>query len=188
MGLGGYIDGPVAFCQDETISFLGKTQIPGQPKWTWVFPDGSGSGQQNPPAIKFTTAGSLPLKLVVDNGGCADTVVRTLTVHPKPVDILAEKSALLCEGASLGITAANGSQYLWTPSTGLSSSTGATVQANPASDIEYVVTATSEFGCSAKDSIAIQVARPITVQLAAEGQVCLGEPLELAATGATGYQ
>jgi PKD repeat protein len=88
-GLGGYIDGPVAFCQDETISFLGKTQIPGQPKWTWIFPDGSGSGQQNPPAIKFTTAGSLPLKLVVDNGGCADTVVRMLTVHPKPVDILA---------------------------------------------------------------------------------------------------
>jgi PKD repeat protein len=187
-GLAGYIDGPVAFCQDETISFLGKTQIPGQPKWTRIFPDGSGSGQQNPPAIKFTTAGSLPLKPLVDNGGCADTVLRMLTVHSKPVDILAEKSALLCEGASVGITAANASGYLWTPSSGLSSSTGATVQANPAADIVYVVTATSEFGCSAKDSIPIQVARPITVQLAGEGQVCLGEPLELAATGAKGYQ
>lgn len=187
-GLGGYIDGPVAFCQDETISFLGKTQIAGQPKWSWIFPDGSSYGQQNPPAMKFPLAGTLPLKLVVDNGGCADTVIRMLTVHPKPVNILSEKLALLCEGAGMSITAANASEYAWTPSTGLNSNTGATVQANPAADIVYTVTATSEFGCSAKESIAIQVAHPFTVQLASEDRVCLGEPIELAASGAMGYQ
>jgi hypothetical protein len=42
----------------------------------WIFLDGSVSGQQNPPTMKFPLAGTLPLKLVVDNGGYVIVVLQ----------------------------------------------------------------------------------------------------------------
>src|SRR5205085_6790372 len=50
--------------------------------------------------------------------------------------------------APVALNAANGSTYVWSPVQGLSSSTGATVNASPAVNTIYTVTGTDANGCS----------------------------------------
>jgi gliding motility-associated-like protein len=58
-----------------------------------------------------------------------------------------------------GSNVANGAQYVWSPSNGLSSSAGAAVQANPSSTATYTVTATTVAspGCSNTSTITLTV-------------------------------
>ena len=97
-GLGAVINGPSAICQETTAIFTGSTQLPGQPKWHWLFDDGTISDQQNPPAKVYHNAGSFIVKLIADNNGCADTITATLKVVAKPAITLSSGSAILCEG------------------------------------------------------------------------------------------
>ncbi len=186
-GLGGRINGPVEICQESTAQFTGSTQLPGQPKWRWIFDDGTIVDQQNPPAKKYNNAGSFLVKLIVDNSGCIDTVSRVLEVHAKPVVNLSSRQETICEGASVSITAGGGTSYAWSPSAGLSNTTGASIIANPASNTTYVVTATNAFKCVNSDSVKISVIHPFKLQLPAEAFVCRGESIRLNAAGANAY-
>jgi len=55
--------------------------------------------------------------------------------------------ATLCKGGSKVVTATGANSYVWTPSTGLSSSTAATVTAQPDTTTTYMVVGTDERGC-----------------------------------------
>ncbi len=73
------------------------------------------------------------------NGSCqAAPVTLTLTVIQLPV--LSVSSTSLCASGSAILTASGASSYSWTPSSGLSASTGSMVTANPASTTIYTVT------------------------------------------------
>jgi gliding motility-associated-like protein len=187
-GLGGQINGPSEICQESTAQFTGTTQLPGQPLWRWVFDDGTIIEEQNPPSKKYDKAGSFSIQLIVDNKGCADTVTRTLEVHPKPAVSLSVKQASLCEGSGINITAGGGNSYTWSPAAGLNSATGATVTASPLNNTDYVVTAISAYGCENTDTVKIAVVHPFQLQLATEAAVCFGESIPLKASGAVTYQ
>ena len=68
----------------------------------------------------------------------------------------------LCLGSSTSLTATTALSYLWSPSTGLSSTVDSTVTANPSSTTTYTVTATNSGGCTATSSITINV-NPIPI-------------------------
>ena len=66
-----------------------------------------------------------------------------VTIKPTPKVILVTPSSpILCTGSSTILTASStaGYSYTWSPSAGLSSTTGSTVTANPASTTTYTVT------------------------------------------------
>ena len=69
-------------------------------------------------------------------------------INSGPTISISPASATICAGSSVSLTASGGSAYIWTPSTGLNSSTAASVTANPSVTTTYTVTSTVN-NCSA---------------------------------------
>lgn len=83
----------------------------------------------------------------MDANSCVSSRTSAVTVNPLP--LLSLNSTSICPGqqtATLTVTGA--ATYSWLPATGLSSTTGASVLANPAVAITYTVTGTDVNGCS----------------------------------------
>lgn len=89
-------------------------------------------------------------------------------------------SATICAGNTTSLTANGADSYTWLPSTGLSSSTGATVTANPTSTTTYTVTGTFG-GCTGTQVVTV------TVDPAATATITQIENL-LTSTPGTNYQ
>jgi len=90
--------------------------------------------------------------------GCLSSTRTPASVTQNPLpNILAGSDAIICAGASVVLTATGGVTYSWSPTTGLSSSTGSPVTASPASTQAYVVTGTDGNGCINSDSVTVTV-------------------------------
>ena len=80
-----------------------------------------------------------------------------VTVNPLPDVDVNKSNDLDCSTRTSTLTATGAAQYQWTPAATLSSATGATTIASPASDIKYIVTGTDANGCKNKDSVMVLV-------------------------------
>jgi len=106
-----------------------------------------------------------------------------------PITIAANPPAL-CEGQSsvISVSSANPNyNYTWSPSTGLSSTTGASVTANPLTPITYTVVA-NDGTCGAIDSVFMSVG-PASVAGTASistDTICAGSSAILFLTGSVG--
>src|SRR6056300_1709149 len=80
-----------------------------------------------------------------DNNGC--TVTETVTVNALPTVAVSPTSASITSGNSQSLTASGATSYSWSPSTGLSATTGGTVTASPTTTTTYTVTGTDANGC-----------------------------------------
>lgn len=63
----------------------------------------------------------------------------------------------VCEGGSVVLNASGTSNYSWSPATGLNSTTGSSVTANPTSTTTYTVVDANDVGCSIPASITVIV-------------------------------
>ncbi len=118
--------------------------------------------------------------------GCTSSDPVTVTVVAN-APINAGLDVILCAGAQATITASGGLSYTWSPSAGLSSTTGAVIIASPTVTTTYTLTGVDANGCSGTDQVTIVVnANPI-VNAGADQTVCSGTPITLSATGANTY-
>ena len=84
-----------------------------------------------------------------------------LTINSAPVVAASANIPVVCtNGNGAVLTASGASTYNWLPSAGLSSTTGESVIANPASTTTYTVTGTDGNGCSNTASITIDISEP----------------------------
>jgi len=187
-GLGGQINGPSDICVETTAQFTGRTLIAGQPSWKWIFDDGTVVNEKDPPAKQYNAPGNFMVKLVVDNGGCIDTVNKLLQVHAKPNVALSLSDTTICEGTSISVIAGGGSFYSWSPVAGLNATNGATVIASPLNNTIYNVAVSDTFGCSSNASLSIKIIHPFSLQLGKEMEVCSGTTARLQASGGVSYQ
>lgn len=146
-------------CTGNSITFTDESaNVPTD--FSWSFPGGNPSSSTEPsPVIEYSAPGTYEVTLSVSNDFGSDQITRTafITVNQGPALSLNESSIALCEGETAELVASgNGQSYSWTPTDGLSSSTGATVNANPAASISYTVTSTLN-GCTAEETVDIDV-------------------------------
>ena len=95
--------------------------------------------------------------VVTDVNGCLDTVTSTIVVHPDAVLELGE-TVTLYPGESIQMDPqGNGLYFSWFPPHGLSADNIANPVAQPDVNTRYFVTARSEWGCVATDSIDVLV-------------------------------
>ena len=92
--------------------------------------------------IVFNTADTFYIQLRFETDCCGNSPTDTLMliVEPNPTIAVAGDTDF-CLGDSTTLTASGGDHYLWSPSTGLSSTTTATVVAKPTVTTTYTVTA-----------------------------------------------
>lgn len=109
--------------------------------------------------------------------GCPDTLYTTITINNLTVNATADTTVCINDTLQLNAGAvanANPITYSWTPNTYLSCDTCATPTALPTNDITYYITATDANGCTAKDTINIDVSIP-SVSTTVQNAACYGD-------------
>ncbi|MEO8762632.1 MAG: gliding motility-associated C-terminal domain-containing protein, partial [Bacteroidia bacterium] len=91
----------------------------------------------------------------------------------------------ICPGGSAILKASGATSYSWSPTTGLSPTTGSVVTATPSSATSYTVTGTTG-SCTSQGVINIAISPTPTV-LVNSATICIGDSAILKATGATTY-
>lgn len=131
-------------CQGGVAPTLGATSVNGI-VGTW-----------SPAVIDVNTPGTTNYIFTPNAGQCAIPLTVPVTINALPV-VNAGSDEVICSGDSVTLTASGASSYTWTPTTGLSPTTGAVVTASPTSTVTYTVTGTDANGCVDTDDITVTV-------------------------------
>ncbi len=146
--------------QTATLTATGATT------YSWSPPTGlSGTTGSvvtaNPPTTTVYT--------ITANGNCVNTT--TVTVNPVPT--ITVNSGTICAGQQTAtLTAGGAATYTWSPATGLSSTNGTSVIANPTVTTNYTVSGTNASGCIASNTTAVTVNPVPTLNPVASIGVC----------------
>lgn len=109
-----------------------------------------------------------------DANGCTGTATVTVTVNSNPTITIDPAIPVVCNGNSITVTASGANTYSWSPATGLSSTTGTSVNASPANTTAYTVTGTSVDGCTANTSFTVLVTVVVSVNVTTSNPSCNG--------------
>jgi hypothetical protein len=97
-----------------------------------------------------------------------------LTVVYVPSLTVTPTSTTICSGGSATLTASGATSYSWTPSTGLSTTTGSAVTASPTVTTTYTVTGTTG-SCTTTNTIAVNVnSLPTLTVSPSSSAICAG--------------
>jgi gliding motility-associated-like protein len=176
-------------CAPVTVRFNGQISLgdPANLKWLWNFGNGQTDTVQNPALQVYATANAYTATgTVTDHHGCKDTA--SVIIHSYPIPVVdAGPNVFICRGSFAQLTATGASTYSWNPAASLSCTSCATPLAAPTDTTKYYVTGTTQFGCSAIDSVTVGVHQPFTLQVGAGDTVCSGSTVHLRASGADQY-
>ncbi|WP_018612736.1 T9SS C-terminal target domain-containing protein [Segetibacter koreensis] len=157
-------------------------------KWSWNFGNGETSSFQFPPGQLYSSAGSYNTFLSVENSsGCISEVTKPIVINASPSLIVTPDTAI-CSGNSVLLSASGAASYQWgSPDNSLSCRNCANPTANPAGNITYMVKGSSAEGCSAVDSVTVQVLQPFNVSVSKDTAICRGQAVQLISYGAPNY-
>lgn len=117
--------------------------------------------------------------VATNTNGCVSTKSFTVNVHPYPNPAIIGESSF-CQGESTTLTAVGGNSYLW-------SNYEQTPSISVSTPGVYVVTVSSEYGCSSTSSHTV-VSHPLPVpQITGESTFCEGSFATLNASGGISY-
>ncbi len=176
-------------CPGGTVSFSDASlNTPSSYEWHFEGGTPSTSAQQNP-TVQYDAPGSWDVTLIVVTADGPDTLQRAdfVTVHALPA-ANAGVDEDLCAGDSEQLQASGGVSYQWFPSTGLSNAAVPNPVASPEETTSYTVLVTDANGCEASDFMVLTVhALPTVAASSGQGYVCLGDTINVVATGALLY-
>ncbi|MBL7766756.1 MAG: gliding motility-associated C-terminal domain-containing protein [Chitinophagaceae bacterium] len=123
-----------------------------------------------------------------DASGCSNTSTVTVSVIQNLNLTVAPSAPLLCLGDSVQMTANGANTYSWSPSQGLSSSSGATVWGYPQYTTTYIVQGIDANGCSGSVAVTITVIDEVNLNVTKSGDAeCKQNQVELQVSGAAQY-
>jgi hypothetical protein len=121
-----------------------------------------------------------------DNNNCSNTGEITVKVKDLPKVTLTAPSKI-CIGESASITASGAQNYTWSPSIGLSSTTGASVTASPTVTTIFSVLAKGSNNCEAVEKLTLTVNPKPVLVITASTEICKGASVTISASGASTY-
>ena len=166
-------------------SYQFSSQSSGGNLYYWDFGDGNTSNLMSPSHL-YADTGLYSVSLIVaDSVSCvlSDTAFIQLSVYGEDNAVIIGDS-LLCPGSIANLTGYGGTQFQWSPSSSLSSSTGQQVTAFPTTTTTYMLVATDSCGVDTA-YFEVQVVND-NYTISEDSTICLGDSLQLFASG--GYQ
>lgn len=136
--------------------------------------------------IACPTVNTTYVVTVSNAANCTATDSVTITLNPIPT-ITASNDTTICDGACAQLNASGGISYVWSPSTGLSDSTIANPTACPTVTTTYIVTGTDANSCTNTDTVIVTVSPLPTANAGNDTTICIGDSVQLNATGGTSY-
>jgi gliding motility-associated-like protein len=143
-----------AICKGDSVQ-IGAAPVAGN-TYSWSPATGLSSSTSSQPWASPSTTTTYTLTETI--GSCSATSTVTVIVQSPVVN--AGSDQFICDGSGglLGSPAIAGYTYLWTPATGLSSTTTAQVTANPGATTTYTLFVTDTLtGCTAMDEITFTI-------------------------------
>ncbi len=181
------ISAATQICVGDTTSFRASATGIGV-QFRWYIPGQPLITSANTNTIPWNTAGTYNISLAADNGACIDSVVHVLTVNALPVIVFNPTNPRICLGDSTILTVQGTDTYTWQPQSSLQAIANGSTRVWPASDTWYHIKALSAAGCSSSDSIGVTVVQPFNLVTKSSFDACLGQTVNLTATGANRYQ
>jgi hypothetical protein len=118
--------------------------------------------------------------------GCTNAATTSIRVNGF-TQVIAANDVSICKGSTIALTATNAVSYQWSPSTGLSATTGSSVNANPITSTIYLVTGTDANACKSSDQIMVTVVNyPVATISYPGGFLCGITPIPVSISGSTG--
>ncbi len=113
---------------------------------------------------------------VTDINSCTDTASVIIRVNNPDVFISPYPDTMICEGASVQLSASapDGIDYTWSPVAGLNDPNIDTPIATPTTTTTYTVSANTSLGCPAMDTVRIIVSVGLTANAGANDTICTG--------------
>jgi len=131
----------------DNVIISGVGQVPTPVTWSSSTDLYSNSGAttayagQSTRVVYTKPSANITYTATATNGSCATTA--TTNVIPNPLPDFSVANATICEGTSTTLSATGtGYTYVWSPATGLNTTTGSSVIANPAATTTYTIVAT----------------------------------------------
>ena len=147
------------------------------------------TGLSNPNIANPTACPTVNTTYVVtvsNAANCTNTDSVTITINPLPT-ITASNDTTICDGACAQLNASGGTSYSWSPTTGLSNPNIANPTACPTVTTTYVVTGTDANNCTNTDTVIVTVNPLPTANAGNDTTICIGDSVQLNATGGTSY-
>ncbi len=161
------LDQDVCSGDDATLLAIGSG--------SFVWSDGLGNSQQVVASPSSTTTYFVTL---TDTYGCTASDNVTVNVYSVQNIQVTPDDAAICNGDAVTFTASGVDSYQWYPATGLSSSVGASVLANPTVSTEYTVTGIYGPGCMVSASVMVNVDN-VVVEISGPANACIGDEITL---------
>lgn len=172
------LNNPIGICVNNTTTALSASPIGG----TWTV-----NGNASLANGVLVPSGPETITLIYSIAGqCPSSANQTMQIYALPT-INAGADLAHCPGQSAGLTATGGNTYQWSPSTGLNTTSGASVVASVSTQTNYTVVGTDANGCVNSDQVAVSVFNNPIVTISGDNLLCEGESSDLTAVGANGY-
>ncbi len=148
-----------SICRGDSV-IIGAPATGGQTPYSYTWTPTAGLSNSHVASPKASPATTTTYTVIAtDDNGCQGTASVLVTVNPIPT-LSVTRHVYTCTGSpvAIGNSAAGGTgpyTYVWTPSSGLSSTSVAQPLANPTSNTQYYVTATDANGCHINDSVLV---------------------------------
>ncbi|HEX7413237.1 MAG TPA: T9SS type A sorting domain-containing protein [Bacteroidia bacterium] len=143
------------------------------------------STSANTPSITVTPSVTTTYSVAgTTTAGCANYETFNITVISPTVSVA---SHTICPGVNITLPAVGANTYSWSPATGLSATTGASVTANPMVTTIYTITGTENL-CNATTTATITTKPAPIISIASSTvSLCAGSTATITASGATTY-
>jgi gliding motility-associated-like protein len=169
---------PTAICPGATATLTAS----GATNYTWCASAGGG----NAITTTVTPAAYTTYTLTGSNGTCTATQVVDVAISPTPTISIVTNAPNVCTLGASTLTASGAINYTWSANAG--GGTTPSVVVNPAATSVYTVTGANSAGCTATQTISVNVVPFLSVFIAANPSgVCAGGTSTLTATGASSY-
>ncbi|MCB0516702.1 MAG: hypothetical protein KDD49_11610, partial [Bacteroidetes bacterium] len=136
----------------------------------------------NNTSVSVPQAGNYTFTWTVNNS-CGSASDNVAVSFGGGIAVNAWGDATICVGGSAQINASGGTNYSWSPTTGLSNPYIANPIASPSVTTTYIVTVTNGNGCSDTDQVVVQVGNNLSVNAGSDVNVCGTSTVQLNATG-----
>ncbi len=123
---------------------------------------------------------------VTDANGCTQTDTMEVIVNPLPT-VSAGADDAICLGDTAQLSASGGDLYTWTPTDSLSDANIFDPMAWPTATTDYMVTVTDSNGCINSDTMTLTVNSLPVVDAGSTVNFCIGDSVQLGASGADTY-
>ncbi|MHB8403151.1 MAG: T9SS type B sorting domain-containing protein [Bacteroidia bacterium] len=134
-------------CAGSSITLSGNSASGSTYSWSGPNSYASTSTTSSVSINNATTINGGVYTLTVSVGACSATSTVNVTVNPIPTVTVSSPAIPNCAGISTTLTASGANTYTWSPSTGLSTTTGSLTIATPTIVTTYTVIGTAN-GCS----------------------------------------